>query len=423
MAALATGACQEQTPLGVRTDLAAAPVTVELELAWSEFASNLEVFGGYGATSELGIGVVATDFAGSLNARTLMRFGAYPAAITVLDSTGTNRPDTVLTFPSGRLVAFFDTIASTNTGPVTLSLGALQDEWDRGSASWLAAVDTLDDLRLWPEAGAGAVTEFGTAVWDPATGDSVVFQLDSAELAVWSDPTDATRGARLELITTGERLRMVNVGLRVDARASIADTVVTVAVFNDGLTFVYDPFPQPPPDGVRIGGAPSWRTVLDIDLPAQLDGPPGFCAQVPCPYSPRAVEVSFAALVLTSRAASMAFQPTDTIGLDVRPVLSRAALPKSPLGSSLVENVFGRRVGPEAFGSQAGETIEIPITLFVKELLAGSGGSAFEPPNTLVLLSAIEPISIAFASFVGPGGVDEPRLRLVLTIGPAVELP
>ena len=44
-------------------------------------------------------------------------------------------------------------------------------------------------------------------------------------------------------------------------------------------------------------------------------------------------------------------------------------------------------------------------------------------PNTLVLLSVFEPFSITFASFEGPGSANEPYLRLVLTIGPPVELP
>ena len=62
------------------------------------------------------------------------------------------------------------------------------------------------------------------------------------------------------------------------------------------------------------------------------------------------------------------------------------------------------------------------MTLFVRELVAGPVDGV-TPPNTLALLSVLEPLSIAFASFEGPGGAGEPRLRLVLTIGSAVELP
>ncbi len=187
-------------------------------------------------------------------------------------------------------------------------------------------------------------------------------------------------------------------------------------------TFVYDPEPPVPTD-VRIGGTPSWRTVLDVGLPAQLAGPPQLCAVVSCPLALDATQISFAALVLTSQASDPAFQPTDSVSLDVRAVLSRSALPKSPLGPSFIDNFLGRRVAGEAFSSQPGQEIEVPITTFVRELVAGETEDGQVPPNTLALLSVFEPLSIAYASFVGPNAVGEPRLRFVLTIGPAVELP
>jgi hypothetical protein len=421
---LVASACQEQAPTSVGLDIAAAPVTVELNLSWSEFGANLEVYGGYGAPVELGLGVLANDFAGTLNARTLVRFGTYPDSIVVRDSTGTSRTDTIISIRSGRVVAFFDTIASTNTGPVTLGLGALQTEWDARTVTWTSAVDTIDGRTPWPEPGAGAVVDFATAVWDPAAGDSVIFQLDSVEVAAWADPLDLSRGARLEVLTTGVRLRMTRALLRLDAHSSIvADTAVTVQVATREVTFVYDPLPPPPPDGMRIGGVPSWRTVLDVALPVQLNGPPEFCAVVGCPYTLRAGDISYAALVLTSRTTESAFQPTDSVALDVRPVLSRAALPKAPLGGSLLDDVFGRLVRAEAFGAQSGERIEIAVTPFARALVANDDGAGGIPPSTLALLSTFEPLSITFASFHGPGGPGEPRLRLILTIGPAVELP
>lgn len=413
--------------MGIGGNIAAEPVTVEVELAWSDFGSNLEVLGGYGAPAQLGTGVLASRYGDSINAidaRTLARFGPYPRQATVPDSTGASRPDSMLTFVGGRVAVRFDTIASTNTGPVTLALGALQDEWHPASASWTAALDTVNDQRLWTESGAGPVIDLGTAEWDPAAGDSVLFQLDSAEVALWADTTDATRGVRLELVTPGPRVHVRAVGLRLDAQPSInPDTTVVLAVGAQAVTFIYDPVPQPPANGMRVGGAPSWRTILDVALPAQLTGPPSFCSLVGCPHVLEAAQVSFAALVLTSRVSEPAFQPTDSIGFDVRPVLQRSALPKAPLGESLIGELFGRRVAPEAFGSTPGERIEIPVTPFVRAQLVGPGPSGIDPPNTLALLSAFEPLSIAFASFEGPGSAGEPRLRLVLTIGPPVELP
>jgi hypothetical protein len=98
-------------------------------------------------------------------------------------------------------------------------------------------------------------------------------------------------------------------------------------------------------------------------------------------------------------------------------------MPKAPLGSSLIGTSLGRRVAGAAFGSQPGARFEVPITSFLRALVVGQDESGRVAPNTLALLSAIEPSTITFASFVGPGATGEPVLRLVLTIGPPVELP
>ena len=418
-------ACQEQVPTAIGTGtLPGEPVTVEVRIPWNDFASNLEVFGGYGSPEDLGKGVVANGFAGTLSARTLLRFRVYPQVANVRDSTGTVRPDSSLTFVGGRLVAYFDTIASTNTGPVTLRLGSTQEEWDATTTSWAFAIDTINDQRAWGEAGAGPVADLGSAIWDPATGDSVSFVIDSATIAAWADTTDLSRGARIALLDVGARLQMNGAVLRLNVRPSLdPDTIIELTSSTRNITFVYDPFPQPPPDGIRIGGAPAWRTVLDVAVPAQINGPPEFCAVVSCPHVLEPVQISYAALVLTSRATDPAFQPTDSIGLDVRPVFDRAAMPKSPLGNSLIQALFGRQVAPEAFGIAAGQPIEIPFTQFARDLMLGVDQAGNPAPNTLVLLSVFEPFSITFASFEGPGSANEPYLRLVLTIGPPVELP
>lgn len=417
--------CEEQLPVGPSTGvLPGEPVTVEVILPWDDFASNLETFGGFGSAADLGVGIMANQFADTLDARTLMRFSAFPVAATVRDSTGTNRPDSTLTLVGGRVVAFMDTISSTNTGPVTVALGAIQEEWDPRTVTWTSTVDTINDQRTWTEPGAGPVIVVDTAVWDPAEGDSVVFTVDSATIAMWSDTEDLATGARIDVVDTGERLELVSASLRIDARPSLdPDTIVVLSATSRNVTFIYSPFPEPPPGGVRIGGSPSWRTVLDIEIPEVIDGPASFCAVVSCPHTLTPGEISSASLVLTSSMTAPAFQPTDSIRLDVRTVLHRASLPKSPLGPSLIASLFGRAVGPEAFGTGAGEQVEIPFTSFARDLVRGTDEDGNPAAEALALLSLIEPISIAFASFEGPGSAAEPVLRLVLTIGPPVELP
>jgi hypothetical protein len=417
--------CEEQLPVAIGDQaLPGEPVTVEITVPWSDFASNLEVFGGYGSPEDLGSGVLANQYEGTLDARTLVRFRRYPSVVVAVDATGASRPDSTLTYPSGRLVTYFDTIASTNAAPVTLALGATQVDWDATTTSWDYAIDTINDQRAWPEPGAGPVTAIGIAVWDPAAGDSAVFELDSLQVSAWADTTDQTAGARLDIIESGSRLRIRGMALRIDARPSSApDTLIQVTALTREMTFIYTPNPPPPPDGVRIGGAPSWRTVMDVSIPSVIDGYAEFCKLVSCPHTVTPVQISFAALVLTSRMTDAAFQPSDSIRLDVRPVTDRSAMPKSPLGNSLIEGRFGRPVPPAAFGSSPGVSIEIPFTTFSRDLLRGEDSKGNPAAGTLALLSVVEPFSISFASFDGPGSASEPYLRLVLTIGPPVGLP
>ncbi len=417
-------ACEEQTPTSLDDALLPAePITLELHIPWEDFASGLEVIGGFGTPAELGIGVLAKSFAGTLDARTLVRFGAYPASASVRDTTGTTRTDTSLTFLGGRVVAFLDTIASTNEGPVLLSLGAIQHDWDVSTVTWTNAVDTIDDRRSWPEAGAGPVALLATAEWDPARGDSVWFELDSAQIAAWADASALSRGARIDLLTEGARVQISTAVLRLNTRPSLnPDSTFFLLAPREEISFVYDPFPEPPPDGIRVGGAPAWRTVLDVRMPKRLNGPDALCAVVTCPVTLHASELNYAGLVLRTRRTQAAFQPTDTVAIDVRPVLSRVSLPKAPLGNSLA-GTAGRLIRPELFGEQAGQDVEVPITIFAQHLISGTDAVGIEPSETLALLSVLEPVSIAFASFHGPGDENAPFLKLIVTIGRSVELP
>ena len=82
--AVAAIACSEQDPTSVNAALLPEqPVTVELSFPWSDFASNLAVYGGYGTPPELGTGVIAKAYDGKLNANTILRFGAYSTSAVV----------------------------------------------------------------------------------------------------------------------------------------------------------------------------------------------------------------------------------------------------------------------------------------------------------------------------------------------------
>jgi hypothetical protein len=422
---MAVAACQERSPTALGdSQLPEEPLTIEVELPWSEFGSDFQVLGGYGSVASLGSPVLAHTFAGALESRVLVRFGAYPISAQVINADGAAELDTDIRYIGGSVVLTIDTAASTNTGPVTLQLGALEEVWDVGTASWTYAVDTIADQRAWAQPGAGPATQISAAFWDPAMGDTVSFPLDSASVALWVDNADQSRGGRIESDTDGVLLKLTRAVLRVTLRSSIdPDTIVVDSVPLIEGTIVYDP-PPSTPVGLRAGGAPAWRSIMGITVPT-LTGPPELCAAVGCPFTPEPGQISYAALALTSRTTEAGFQPRDTVRLDVRSVLSPPALPKSPLGPSETGGL-GTSILPEVFGALEGSVVEVPITAFVRTLLSGPGAggvAGVDPPSTLALTSATEPFSLSFASFFGPAEPGEPVLKLILTVGTPQELP
>lgn len=425
IAAASAGACSERTPTSVDPDLVdGRPASVEVVLPWEEFGSNLQVFGGYGSVNDLAVGLVARRFGGELDARTVVRFQTIPTAATVTDSTGTSRTDTLLTVTGGRVVAIVDTLRSIASGPVTLELGVVRQPWHAPSAGWHLAVDTGGVRTPWEEPGGGPVRRVATTVWDRARGDSAVFVLDSTQLAIWRDTSVANQGALVGAVSEGARLQINSLVLRALVRPSLRrDTTLVLNGAATALTFLYTPNPGPPAAGtLRVGGVPAWRSVLDIAVPARLTGPASLCAAVGCPLELSPTQVSYAAIVLTTMRADAAFRPADSLSVDVRAVLQRSAMPKSPLGPSLGSGA-GRSLAAPLFWESAGQKVEIPITNFVRTLVQGDSVAGFAPPRSLALLSLFEPSSFPYAAFAGPGMPGAPALKLVVTAGRAIQLP
>lgn len=424
-------ACQELLPTAESEDLVQAGVAFEVTLPARDFLDRVRVYGGYGRPSELGGGFIAHRFGAEddpgatpdrgLEAATLLRFGRYPAVVTVNDSAGTSRPDSSLTFISARIIARFDTLGSVRPGPVAIQAHALTEPWDGVSANWEYAVDTVLHQVPWSRPGGGVLTEVGEAVWDPGAGDSLVIAIDSAQVAAWSDSTDLSRGIRLSTEAPGVRLQIRSALMWLETQPSInPDTLIQVLAGTENITFIYDPVPTPPENGMRIGGAPAWRTVLDLNIPAALDGPPALCEQLGCPVELAEEHISYAALRLATQAEQAAFAPSDTISVDLRMVMVPGVLPKSPLGPSIA-GIGGVVLAPEWFRPPGGHIVEVPVTDLVHDLLRGETDEGDLVSSTVALLSTFEPLSIEYASFEGlgpaPGGTPrpgEPELRLIL---------
>jgi hypothetical protein len=416
-------ACQEVVPTASEGELfPIEPRTIEVLFPFESFGQTVQVIGGYGSPAELGVGPVATDFEG-LDSRALVRFSAYPTVATVRDTAGVSRPDSSLTFIGGRIVILYDTLTSQVETPLRVAAGATTVPWHGLTASWSLSVDTIGNRTAWPEAGGGPIEPLGESVADLLQGDSIVIPIDSAQVASWGDTLDSSRGMILQAVDTGRRLDVEAVRLRVAAIPSInPDTIVEVTAIGLDITFLFDPLPDPPPDGIRVGGAPAWRTFLTVQPPRFVDVPVAICEELACPIEITADRVNQAEIILTSRAVPPAFQPTDTTGIDVRAVIAPELLPKAPLGGALAGSL-GRPVPPEYFSTAVGSQLVLPVTTFMRDLLRGETSSGEPPPDMLALLAIFEPVSLGFQSFDGPGTPGAPMLRLVMTISGTVELP
>lgn len=410
-----TGACNEDLPTASQPGLIpVAAQTVEVRLPLEDFVGELQVQGGYGAAWELASGQVALQFDGQLTANTLIQLSAYPQVATVRDPAGTNRPDSALTFLDGELLVVVDTLSFRGSEDFGLEVGSLHQDWDFRTATWEMARDSLNRKVPWTEPGAGPVRLAGAGNYDPENGDTLRIAVDSATVAEWGNIEDGPAGLRISALVPGSRGRIRSVQLSINTLPSInPDTLIQVSVAARNITFIHTGSGQPDSGSLRVGGVPAWRSVLLMQMPDALTGPSELCAALGCPVRLTPERITYAALVLTSRASPPGFQPRDTLSMDVRPVLVPGLLPRSPLGLSLVPE--GRPLPPDYFGPGAAQTVEVPITLFIQDLIRGSRLSGETAPTGISLLSSFEPLSLDFHTFGGAGGGDAPVLRILIT--------
>ena len=414
VAVLVAGACGYETPTAVEgLTFPVTVVTSEVSLSYDQFASGVQVFGGFGRASDVAVPLVATEFGEEgLEARTLVRFGPIPRSASIRDTTGTTVTDPNVTLIGGRAVLRFDTLAAPSE-PVTLSASLISERWHPRSATFVHAVDTLGEQVPWAHPGGGDATPIATAVWDPAESDSAFFAIDTLVIKTW-DTEDEARGMMVRMVTPGARVKVRSANLVMDALPSIrSDTMITTDTFSEHLTFIYDPVPSLPEGALQIGGAPAWRTVFQVQLPASLPVQGEACPSGECTIPLTADGITQAALVLTPGLNDAALRPTDTLFVDARPIPSPEHLPRAPLGNSIQVPVL--QVPPEIFTSEEGRVLEIPITSFVKDLARGVTEDSVPAPNTVALLAAIEPQSFELMRFLGPDTSSPPLLRILVS--------
>ena len=397
------------------------PRTIEVLIPYEDFVDEVQVFGGYGSAADLGYGAIALDF-GGLNARTLVHLEDLPTPADVPGSS----------FVGGRVLLVFDTVNGSLDVPVDVELFDVREEWHPPTATWEVVVDTAGDRRLWTQPGGGPTTLLGRASFDAfsaratdeaaALVDTVSIAVDSATVAALGNPTGGTTGLLLAVADAGALLNLMDVGLLITAVSTTgADTVSEVRVENIDLTFMVDPLPTAPVGWLRVGGTPSWRSVITISLPQTVDGTAEVCGTVGCQVDLTEVVVNIAELALTTRQTESAFQPQGATLLDLRSVLNPKLLPKSPLGGAVLPVV--EHIPPELFSVQAGTPVFLSVTRLVKAILSIAAETDTVPDASMALVSAVEPNMVGFASFEGAGGAGAPALRLLYTIANDVGLP
>lgn len=421
--------CTEENAMAPTIDLIQVdPQTVEIILPFADFVEDVQVLGGFGSTSDLDRGIVARDFSG-LNAKTLMRFGGYPDSISVADQTGTVRVDSDLTFMGGHVLLFFDTLSGSVDQLVDLELFTTQQSWHAPTATWGMAVDTAGDHTSWVQPGGGTAISVGSGTFDRgrSQGDTVAFvdfvkvEIDAATVASWADTSDASRGLLVTASTPGTQLNLVRASLRLDVVPSVnPDTTVEVSGGLADVSYIYDPAPELPVGWLRVGGAPSWRSIITLKLPRMIGGSPEICGGVGCQFDVTRADLNLAELILTTRVTESPFEPSDTTRMDIRTVLHPDRIPKSPLGDLL--SLGGATLPPEIFAQQSGSPVTISLTGLMSNVLKSETVGDL-PSSTIALVNSTEPGPLGFASFDGSGGAGAPALRLVLTLAGKVGLP
>lgn len=413
---LFAAACGNDAPLSVGDELLPSqPVTTwEVVLQGDDYIALDSAFAIYDKPSDASYQVIAEDFESTLDARVLTRFTIL-RTITVRDTAVANGTvlDTLPRYFAGRLVVRFDTLRTDITGEADFAVYQSAEDWDQATATWTERVDSGDIELEWQEPGGTLGDLVASGTWSRAEGDSLVLEIDSTTVQALRDSIAEDRGLIIVAETEGTRARIRDIAMRLEARSSRQrDTVVAVSAVAQGRTFIYTPMLDPRSDDPRVGGAPTWRTLIRLE--PQLGD-----IQVPCPppldctMPLRDANVTSALLELRLAEPPPGFVLEDSLLINVSPVLELPGVPfaRSPLASPGPN--ANRRILPSDFDDvDAAPPVLLPITVAIRTLLDDSTANVGVAITPFVNLS-----TFGIAPFR-----PQPRLRLVLTISQEVQL-
>ncbi|HSK19014.1 MAG TPA: hypothetical protein VK912_07725 [Longimicrobiales bacterium] len=413
-AVLFAGACTQDSPTEAGSGLLPPDAirTFEFVLGPERYLQWDTAFGLYSATADADYTLIANDYEGVLNSRVLLRY-PIPRTITVLDTLGVLRTDSMPVYFAGDVRVLVDTLASTDP-PATLELYRPTEDWDRLTATWQFRVDSAGAQLPWAQPGGSPGTLIGSTTW--AQGDTVLIPVDSATIAAWADTAMAVRGAVLGTSTPGTRIRSVLPTLRLRARSTINPDTVVEFTLAPGRTFIYEP-QQPDSVGTpRVGGTPAWRTVMR--LRERLDTVTVACPGVPnCTLRLGDVSINYGALLLQPVPSPAGFAPELPLNLTLHAVLPSPLLPltRSPVTGAL--GGIEASVPVSSFMAPGAPVVELAATEFMRLLFTPGEDDDFTP-EYVALLPAGSTRTFGFGTFA-----EMPSLRIIVTISRELQLP
>ena len=413
---LVAAACEQESPTSVGGRLLPpnAIRTFEVVLEPDRFLAFDTAFGLYSLPAETDFGIVAREYRGALNSRVLLRYD-MPASIVIRDTMGVVRTDSAPRFIGGDIQLVVDTAASTRTDAV-LQLFRTTESWDRISATWNFRVDTGGTRVPWRVPGGSAGALVATTPY-PAGADTVLLPVDSLTLRAWAGPADGGNGAIIALATPGTRLRTQLPVLRVRARSSLRPDTIVETVVRPAHTFIFEPEQPDSARAPRVGGTPGWRTIMR--LKERLD-----TVTVPCPVTPNCrlrlgdAAVTYAALQLQPVPGPAGFEPELPLQVVANAVLpqTRVPLQRSPI-TEAVGGVMSP-VPPSQFLTTDASIVELVMTEFLRAAFRAPQEGESLRPTHFALLQSGTVRTFGFGTFA-----ERPRLRLVLSVSGALELP
>ena len=410
---LGVAGCENQVPTATGSGgfpAALIPTTIELTLSGDRFVVDADVYTGYVEPRSASYLLVANRFDGALDAHALARFRGFPDSVSYVSGTAA-RTDRNFAYTGARVITRVDSLSSAPRVPVTLQLWSVSQPWDTATVTWERAVDRPGEVVPWQVPGGTRESLLAEATWTPRSTtapDTVIWNVDS--LAVRRLARGEIAGLLVRSAHQDSRLELSPLTLETSIRPEgRQDTTLVRTIGPSTQTFVLTPG-QPEAEGVlTVGGVTGDRTVLRLDLSAQVPTCPPPATGPGCRTVPlREVTLDRVSLLLDPLPVPWGYRPVAPTLIHVRRVLEPELGRLAPLGEILASDT----ITAAAFLPGATEDLSLLMTGPVQQ------ATASESPTLAVAVMA--PF---LGDFGYPWFAASPRLRIIYTVPNRPQLP